>query len=106
MRFRQLAEESPAHAHEQIHIMMDDAEWAAKQAKPNCTECQGCKTQVEPIKRVVVEVFGQQMKTDTGASPEWLFFAGTFQPCSVHGSCQLPMHAAKRGMPAEAHHLT
>ena len=45
----------------------------AKQLKPNCTDCQGCSVQLEPLK--AVSAFGQDFSIETGASPEWIFKA-------------------------------
>ena len=45
----------------------------AKETKPNCTECTGCSTQLQPLKAVVA--FGQNFNVEQGASPEWIFTA-------------------------------
>ncbi|GFR47810.1 hypothetical protein Agub_g9587 [Astrephomene gubernaculifera] len=50
-------------------------ELAAKSRKPNCTECYGCDTQIEPLQPVVTQMMGQNVRVEVGASPEWLFFA-------------------------------
>ena len=46
----------------------------AKELKPNCTECRGCSTQLQPLKAVVA--FGQGFSVEVGASPEWIFTTG------------------------------
>jgi hypothetical protein len=46
----------------------------AKQSKPNCTECHGCRVQIQPLKAVTA--FGQDFRVEVGASPEWIFTAG------------------------------
>ena len=46
----------------------------AKQLKPNCTDCRGCSTQLQPLKAVMA--FGQDFSVEIGASPEWIFTTG------------------------------
>ena len=55
-------------------IYPTDEEIKAKGLKPNCTECQGCSTQLQPLKAVTA--FGQSFSVEAGASPEWIFIAG------------------------------
>ncbi|PNH02334.1 hypothetical protein TSOC_011711 [Tetrabaena socialis] len=55
--------------------MPTKAEIAAKQAKANCSECYGCGANVEPLQAVLTQTMGESMRTEVGASPEWLFFA-------------------------------
>ncbi|GAX73008.1 hypothetical protein CEUSTIGMA_g460.t1 [Chlamydomonas eustigma] len=45
----------------------------AKQSRPNCTECHGCRVQLQPLKAVTA--FGQDFRVEIGASPEWIFTA-------------------------------
>lgn len=49
------------------------ADIQAKAAKPNCTECRGCTTQLKHL--AAVTAFGQDFKVELGASPEWIFTA-------------------------------
>lgn len=60
-----------------FNIMPMKDEIAAKSLKPNCTECYGCDTQIQPLQAAAAtNQLGQNMKIEVGASPEWLFFAG------------------------------
>jgi hypothetical protein len=64
-------------------VMPLKAEMEAKALKPNCTECYGCDTQIQPLQAGPAEdQLGQQaqLKMEVGASPEWLFFAGGAEP--------------------------
>ncbi len=56
-------------------IMPTSEEIAAKSAKRNCTECYGCDTQIVPLSGVT-NMHGMNVTIETGASSEWLFFAG------------------------------
>lgn len=56
-------------------IMPTAEEIAAKSAKRNCTECYGCDTQIVPLSGVT-NMHGMNVTIETGASSEWLFFAG------------------------------
>ncbi|PNW72358.1 hypothetical protein CHLRE_16g672049v5 [Chlamydomonas reinhardtii] len=59
-----------------FNIMPMKDEIAAKSLKPNCTECYGCDTQIQPLQAAAAtNQLGQNMKIEVGASPEWLFFA-------------------------------
>jgi hypothetical protein len=58
-------------------IVPSKGELHAKALKPNCTECWGCTTQIQPLQ--AVSAFGHDFKVETGASPEWLFNAGRCQ---------------------------
>lgn len=44
---------------------------SAKARLPNCSECCGCSTQLQPLQNM--QAFGQDFKLDAGASPEWIF---------------------------------
>ncbi len=58
-------------------VIPTDAQWEAKRAKPNCTECWGCSTQLQPLK--AMQAFGHQFNIEVGASAEWLFYAGAWR---------------------------
>ncbi|KAG2494960.1 hypothetical protein HYH03_006895 [Edaphochlamys debaryana] len=58
-----------------FQIAASREEIEAKARMPNCTECYGCDTQIKPLETVVEKNFGQNMRTEVGASPEWLFFS-------------------------------
>jgi hypothetical protein len=45
----------------------------SKEGKPNCTECTGCSTQLQPLQKVAA--FGKDFSIEQGASPEWIFTA-------------------------------
>ena len=55
-------------------IYPTDEDIKAKALKPNCTECSGCSTQLEPL--TAVAAFGRDFSVEIGASPEWIFRAG------------------------------
>ena len=59
------------------------ADSAAKQLKPNCTDCRGCSTQLQPLKAMVA--FGQDSSVEVGASPEWIFATGEDPGWDVRG---------------------
>ncbi|GIL53892.1 hypothetical protein Vafri_9405 [Volvox africanus] len=59
-----------------FQIMPLKNEIEMKSSKPNCTECYGCDTQIDPLQGVVTAAHGQELRAEVGASPEWLFLAG------------------------------
>ena len=58
-------------------IYPTDEEIKAKGLKPNCTECRGCSTQLQPLKAVMA--FGQDFSVEVGGSPEWIFTTGEWR---------------------------
>lgn len=64
----------PVDPQSHLKIIPDKAVVTAKAAKPNCSECWGCSTQIQPL--VDVMAFGHKFTVEKGASPEWLFHAG------------------------------
>lgn len=77
--------ENEENAH--LKIVPPSGHFAAKAKKPDCTECWGCSTQIQPLKDVMA--FGHKFTVEQGASSEWLFHAGQHERaackyCHVH----------------------